>query len=71
MMLVLQQFQNLLENLVVLLQSNSIMLMDHALIKNKAMFVKIFDEKVRGKIVKILETRSRSENYAMLMKFLL
>ena len=47
------------------------MLVDQKLIKNKAMFVKIFDEKVREEVVKILETRSRSENYAMLIQFLL
>lgn len=54
-MLVLQQFQNLLENLVILLQSNSIILLDHDLIKDNARFVKIFEEKVREKFVKFLD----------------
>ena len=47
------------------------MLMDEGLIKNKARFVKNFEEKVRDKIVKICETRSRSENYEVLIQFLL
>ena len=55
MMLVLQQFQKLLENLVILLQSNSIMLLDHDLIKDNASFVTIFEEKVREKFVKFLD----------------
>ena len=45
--------------------------MDEGLIKEIAMFVEKFEEKVREKVVKILETRSRSENYAMLIQFLL
>jgi hypothetical protein len=45
MMLVLQQFQKLLENLVILLQSNSIMLVDDDWIKNNAMFAKKIGEK--------------------------
>ena len=46
---------NVHEILETLLQSSSIMLVDDDLIKNKAMFVKNFDEKVREKIVKIGE----------------
>ena len=41
--------------LAILLQTHSIMLMDHALIKNNAMFVKKIGEKLRGKNVKFLD----------------
>ena len=44
------------------------MLMDDDAIKNKARLVKNFEEKVREKkIVKICETRSRSQNSVMLI----
>ena len=51
----LQQFLNLLENLVVLLQFNSIMHMDEGLIKNDAMFVQKNGEKLREKVEEFLD----------------
>ena len=67
----LQQSSILHAILRILLPKHSNMLMDQGLIKNKARFVKNFEEKVREKIVKICETRSRSENYEVLIQFLL
>ena len=67
----LQQFQISLKIGESCFQKCPIMLMDQGLIKNKARFVKNFEEKVREKIVKICETRSRSENYEVLIQFLL
>ena len=68
---VLQQSSNLEEILVILLQSNSIMPLGDGLIKEIARFMEKIEEKVREKIEEILEPRSRSENYAMLIQFLL
>ena len=63
----LQQSSSLHAILRILLPKHSNMLMDQGLIKNKARFVEKFDEKVREKIVKICETRSRSQNSVMLI----
>ena len=45
------------------------MLVDEGLIKNKAMFMKKFDEKVREPNEENCENGSRSENYDVLICF--
>lgn len=47
------------------------MLVDDGLIKNQAMDMKKFEEKVREPNEENCENRSRSEHYDVLMKFLL
>lgn len=64
----MQQFQKLARNQWILPLTTPIMLIDHASIKNNAMFVKIFGEKVREKLKSFFGSLDLDLNSVMISK---